>query len=99
MIAHRIVKLRKTLGLSQAQLAKQLHISTSAVGMYEQGRRQPNIEMLVAFANIFDVSLDYLIIGIEYPESKKYYREYKTEKNCPCTTCYWRKHNEQHFEN
>ena len=91
MIAYRIIMLRKELGLTQAQLAKKLHISTSAVGMYEQGRRQPNIEMLVALANTFDVSLDYLITGNEYPGSKKSTLNAKLEK-CPCTTCYWKNH-------
>ena len=91
MIAQRIIMLRKSFGLSQAQLAEQLHISTSTVGMYEQGRRQPSIEMLIAFANTFDVSLDYLITGIEYPESKKHYQKHKTTIACPCTTCYWKK--------
>lgn len=94
MIAQRIFMLRKAFGLNQAQLAKKLHISTSAVGMYEQGRRQPNIEILVTLANTFDVSLDYLITGNEYPESKKIYHEHKTAKFCPCTTCYWKKHYE-----
>ena len=92
MIAQRIIMLRKALGLKQAQLAKELHISTSTVGMYEQGRRQPNIEMLITLANTFDVSLDYLITGNEYPESKKYTVN-TTPQNCPCTTCYWKKHN------
>ncbi|WP_206922377.1 helix-turn-helix domain-containing protein [Alicyclobacillus suci] len=37
-----IASLRKALGLTQAKLAKQAGISTSAVAMYETNRRQPD---------------------------------------------------------
>ena len=93
MVAHRIILLRKEAGMNQAQLAEKLNVSTSAVGMYEQGRRYPNMDMLVALANIFDCSLDYLVTGKEYPESKGYRPERMTPETCPCTTCFWKKHN------
>lgn len=40
-----------------------LKISPSAVGMYEQGRREPALDILVAMAKIFDVTLDFLVTG------------------------------------
>ena len=39
MLGIRIAALRREAGMSQAQLAAQLGISPSAMGMYEQGRR------------------------------------------------------------
>lgn len=63
MLGARIASLRQAFGLSQAQLAKKLHISTSAVGMYEQGRREPSVDTLVALSREFGVSLDYLLSG------------------------------------
>ena len=33
--------------------------------MYEQGRREPSIRTLVELSNIFGVSLDYLITGLD----------------------------------
>lgn len=63
MLGARIAALRKEQGLSQAELAQRLKISPSAVGMYEQGRREPSAQLLVAMAEIFGVSTDYLLTG------------------------------------
>ena len=63
MLGTRIAALRRRAGISQAELSKRLCVSPSAVGMYEQGRREPCIAILVAIAKEFDVTLDYLIIG------------------------------------
>ena len=63
MLGAQIAYLRKKAGLSQQQLAERLHLSGSAVGMYEQGRRQPSVDILVALSLEFGVTLDYLIIG------------------------------------
>ena len=59
----RIAALRKKAGLSQAELARRLKISSSAVGMYEQGRREPGAQLLVDLSEIFGVSTDYLLTG------------------------------------
>ena len=67
MLGARIAALRKAAGMSQAQLARELGISTSAVGMYEQGRREPQVGLLTKMADIFGVSTDFLING--QPES------------------------------
>ncbi len=49
--------------MSQSELASALTISPSAVGMYEQGRREPPVEVLSSLADIFQVSIDYLVTG------------------------------------
>ena len=63
MLGTRIASLRQGLGMSQAELAERLHISTSTVGMYEQGRREPSVDTLIAISQEFGVSLDYLLSG------------------------------------
>ena len=63
MLGARIAALRRDQGLSQAELAQRLRISPSAVGMYEQGRREPSVEIVVALAGEFRVSTDYLLTG------------------------------------
>ena len=63
MIGARISALRRKAGLSQAALAQRLGVSASAVGMYEQGRREPAANMLVTMAQVFEVSTDYLLTG------------------------------------
>lgn len=63
MLGPRIAALRHTRNMSQAELAQQLKISPSAVGMYEQGRREPALNLLVQMAEIFGVTTDYLLTG------------------------------------
>lgn len=70
MLGARIAVLRRSAGLSQAELARRLGISPSAVGMYEQGRREPAADMLVAMADIFHVSTDYLLTGAPRTETE-----------------------------
>ena len=60
----RIAALRRDAGMNQAQLASLLQVSPSAVGMYEQGRREPSAETLVELGRIFQVSVDYILTGI-----------------------------------
>ncbi len=61
MFADRFKKLRIKFGFTQKSLAQKLQISPSAVGMYEQGRREPDSKTLLRIANLFGVSTDYLI--------------------------------------
>ena len=48
-----------------------LNISREAISFYENGRRSPDIQMLKKFSEYFNVSIDYLIYGNEYNETKK----------------------------
>ena len=52
--------------MSQSQLTKELSVSPSTIGMYEQGRRVPDLDTLIAMARLFNVSLDYLVTGKEF---------------------------------
>ena len=63
MLGQRIAVLRRCAGMSQAQLASALGVSPSTVGMYEQERREPSGQTLVALAQLFDVTTDYLLTG------------------------------------
>ena len=63
LLKKQIELLRREKGWSQAELAHRLHISPSTVGMYEQGRREPSIDTLVALSQEFGVTIDYLITG------------------------------------
>lgn len=63
MLGARIAALRKAAGLNQAELARRLQVSPSTVGMYEQGRREPSGEILLAIARELKVTTDYLLSG------------------------------------
>ncbi len=76
----RLRRLRLLKGMTQTQLARELGVSTSAVGMYEQGRREPDHKTLARMAKLFETSTDFLL-GTE-PERQKGFedllREFKT---------------------
>ena len=63
MLGARIAALRRAKGWSQSELARRLQVSPSTVGMYEQGRREPAAEVLVAISELFGVTVDYLLTG------------------------------------
>lgn len=56
----RLKKLREENGYTQESLARKLNTSRSRIGMYEQGKRQPDFEMQETIADLFNVSIDYL---------------------------------------
>ena len=64
MVGIQIAALRKRAGLTQAELARHMHVSPSTIGMYEQGRRLPAIPMLTALSREFNVTIDYLVTGV-----------------------------------
>lgn len=70
MLGARVAALRKAAGMNQKQLAQELKISPSAVGMYEQGRREPPLETVAALAKLFGVSIDFLVTGEPATESE-----------------------------
>lgn len=54
-------KIREQSGLTQQQMADKLGVSRSAVGMYENGEREPNFETLELIADTFNVDMNYLL--------------------------------------
>lgn len=59
--ALRLKELRQMFGLTQDEFAKKMGISRSTVGMYEKGNREPDYDTLEAFADFFNVDVDYLL--------------------------------------
>lgn len=60
----RLKELRKDSGLSQSELANQLGLTHTAIGLWELNKRIPNLDAVIKIANFFKVSLDYLA-GLE----------------------------------
>lgn len=54
-------ELRLSRGITQVELAKQLGISRSTVGMYESGSREPDFETLELIADYFNIDTDYIL--------------------------------------
>ena len=64
-IAERIQKLRKEKGLSQEELAEVVNVSRQAVSKWESEQSLPDIDKIIALAEYFGVSTDYLLKGEE----------------------------------
>lgn len=56
-------RLRKLERLTQRDISQILNTDRSAIANYERGARIPPLEILVAIAEHFNISLDYLILG------------------------------------
>ena len=59
-------EIRKRKGFSQLKVAMDLSISREALSYYENGKRSPDLQMLVTLSKYFGVSIDYLITGKEF---------------------------------
>ena len=59
-------QIRKERRLTQLKVAMDLNISREALSHYENGKREPSIEMLVKMSEYFNVSIDFLINGEEF---------------------------------
>lgn len=62
---NRLYQLRKQKGLSQEELANRLNVSRQTVSKWEVGDSTPDVEKLIAISDLFDVSLDKLVMGKE----------------------------------
>ncbi|MBR2614961.1 MAG: helix-turn-helix transcriptional regulator [Clostridia bacterium] len=62
--AERLKELREEKNLTQNELGIEVGVSQAAIARWEEGKRSPNLEAIIALAKFFDVTSDYLI-GIE----------------------------------
>ena len=61
--ANRLAECRKKRNLTQAQVAENLSVSFQAVSLWERGETYPEIDKLVDIAELYQVSLDWLLNG------------------------------------
>ncbi len=60
-----IMDKRKSIGLTQQQLAQKLNVSFQAVSKWENGTTYPNIEILKDLATVLNVTVDEILSGNE----------------------------------
>lgn len=70
MISDRLKLRRELLHMNQKELATKINVSPSTIGMYEQGRRAPDSNVLVRLANVLNCSTDYLLGRVKDPQTK-----------------------------
>ena len=80
LFAERLTKLRNEKGLKREDVAKALGCSVSAVGNYENGNRTPDFDGLVALADLFTTTTDYLLGRTDVKTDDKDLKFIKTEK-------------------
>lgn len=79
-IGNKIAAARKKINLSQAELAKQVSISSQAVGKWERGESMPDITTLNRLSEILGVDLNYFSERIQAVDDEKPGSE-KTDNN------------------
>lgn len=57
----RLSELKVSKNVLQKDIAKNINLSLRAYQYYERGEREPSLSALIALADYFDVSLDYLV--------------------------------------
>jgi transcriptional regulator with XRE-family HTH domain len=62
-LAEKLLQIRQSLGLSQAEIVERLGLQTdhTLISMYEHNKRQPPLNVLLAYARIAEVSLEELV--------------------------------------
>jgi transcriptional regulator with XRE-family HTH domain len=60
-LGKKIKDLRAAKNMTQADMAKRIGMTTSAVSSYEVSERQPSYDVLVKIATLFNVTTDYLL--------------------------------------
>ncbi|SMO74869.1 Helix-turn-helix [Balnearium lithotrophicum] len=63
MLGERLKYLRKSLGLTQEELAQKLGISMMTLRRYESNKSQPDAEVLTKLLKLFHVNLNWLLTG------------------------------------
>ena len=67
----RLKELRKSRKISQIKLAMDLNLNQNSISRYETGEREADYATLIALADYFDVSIDYLLGRTENPKMIK----------------------------
>lgn len=60
---NKLYELRKQRGMSQEELAGELHVARQTVSKWELGETVPDLEKLVSISELFGISLDQLVYG------------------------------------
>lgn len=64
----KLKELRKNRNISQLKLAMDLNMNQNTISRYETGEREAGYAELIAIADYFNVSIDYLLERTDNPE-------------------------------
>lgn len=64
-LGKRLRRLRKNADMTQAKLSELLNMDGDTYGNYEREKTEPSIDTIVALAQLYNVTTDYILIGKE----------------------------------
>ena len=64
IFSERLKELRIEKGIGQIDLAQAIKVSKGIISLWENGLREPKLSNLIALAEFFEISIDYLV-GLE----------------------------------
>ena len=67
----RLKELRKQKHISQIRLSIEMNMAQNTISQYENEIRQADYDTLIAFADFFDVSIDYLLGRTDNPKMNR----------------------------
>lgn len=67
----RLKELRKSKKISQLKLALDLNMNQNSISRYETGEHEADYKTLIALADYFNVSIDYLLERTDNPKVNK----------------------------
>ncbi len=67
----RLKEVREAKNVSQIKLAIDLGLNQNSISRYENGQREADYKTLIAFADYFNVSVDYLLERTNNPKTNK----------------------------
>ena len=62
IFSERVKQLRKAKGWSQQELAKKIGGDARKISHYETGKVTPSIDAVIKLAEVFEISIDYLLL-------------------------------------
>ena len=81
ILADKIIRLRKRNGWSQEELAAKMNVSRQAVSKWESAQSTPDLQKVLRLAEIFGVSIDYLLKDELKSETGTEILEYAAEES------------------
>ena len=81
IVSQRLKELRTNLNLSQMKISKLLDLAQASIYRYENNQAEAPYEVLLWYADYFDVSMDYLFARTDQPQGKLYDFQPKIKDN------------------
>ena len=83
IVGQRLRALRESVKMSQAKIGALFGCKQSSINRYESGEASAPYEVLLQYADQFDVSMDYIFGRTDDPQGKLYENKPKIEKIYP----------------